>query len=142
MFSICSLIGNRQDSSGLIFSPDHLESMDVLNLGYQLASELSHIDLNQPSLPMIADDIICGILNNNIKISSDGAKYIAVENIGILFEEQLCLNVAALFKSYSRSVFLIIISSPTIIDHYYYPFKGNHNIKVNLSEVPYYILHR
>lgn len=124
--------------SGMVFLPERFDGLETLNLGAELAAELSQIDLNLPSLPMVANDMICDMLNHAIAVSSEGKKFIALENIAILFEPQLSLDVESLFKSYSRTSVLIIITKPTITNMCYFPFEGCQNIKVDLTGIPYY----
>lgn len=127
---------------GLVFLSECPDGLEMLNLGDELAVELAQIDLNQPSLPMIAHDMICDMLNHSIAESTEGQKYIAIENISILFEPQLSLDVEALFKSYSRTSVLIIIAKPAIADNCYFPFEGCQSFKVDLTGIPYCVLQR
>lgn len=124
----------------LVFLSEHIDGLDVLDLGCELAFGLSQIDIKQTMLPMITNDMICNMLNHSIAVSSEGNKYIAIENIAILFEPQLCLDVEALFKSFSRSAVLIIITKPAIKNKYYFPFEGCHSIKVDLTGIPYCVI--
>ena len=142
MFSLSSVLSERQITPGLVFLSECPDGLEVLNLGGELVAELSQTDLNQSSLPMIANDMICNMLNHSIADSAEGKKYIAIDNIAILFEPQLSLDIEALFKSFSRSAVLIISTKPTIADKCYFPFEGCPSIKVDLTGIPYCVLQR
>lgn len=142
MVSLNLLLDDKKAIPGLYFSPVRIDGIEPINIGNQLATELSHLDLNQSTLPMIVNDIISGILNNNIETSIEGLKYIAIDNIGILFEDKLGLNVSALLKSFSRTAAFFIITHTKVSDNYFFPFDGCTNIKVDLTDIPYFVLHR
>jgi len=127
---------------GLVFLSERPDDLNALNLGHELAAELAQIDLHNSSLPMIANDIVCNMLNHSISNSVEGIKYVAIENSAILFEPQLSLNIEALFKSYSRATVLIIVTKATVAEKCYYPFEGCQDIKVDLTDIPYCVLQR
>lgn len=91
---------------------------------------------------MVAKDILCSILDANVRQSEEGVMYLAIKNISILFEEQLSLNVEMLFRSYSRVNLLFVVGTSNVKGHRFFPFDGCSEVFVDLSEMPYSVIYR
>ena len=57
---------------------------------------------------MKAQDYLKSIISSNIHHDEEIGEFIAIKNIGILFEPELNLSVEALFNSWSQNTLLIV----------------------------------
>lgn len=121
---------------GLVFVHDEIVDGIVLNLGLDLAEELSKIDLNINFLPMMAEELLCGLLDKGIT-EDNGKRRLIVCNIGILFEKQLLLDVSSIFNRYSRNCLIVVQTEGKVIGTTFFPFGEGNGISVNLENIPF-----
>jgi hypothetical protein len=137
MLAFSSVFDNDSFHPGLVFVHDRIDGCAVLNVGEVLAEELAQCDLKSATLPMVAYDVLKDILDDNIHVGESGEKYLVIENLSILFEQQLALDVESLFRSYSRSVLLVVVTEYPIVNGCFRPFGDSSDIKVDLDGICY-----
>ena len=123
-------------NKGLVLSTQEIDGYDYTDMGYLLAEFLKGEDLDSVSLPMKAYDAVLAILKEQISISAEGNKYVAIKNFNILFEPSLKINVRKIIEESSRGIITILkLNQP--IDHKktYYPFPGDNNYSLDLSDL-------
>ncbi len=109
----------------LVFCHEKIEGICYVNIGKVLAESLVHEDLKSPIIAFTAEDLISGIMSSE-EVDSKIGSYLAIYNIGILFEQSLGLNLKSILDSVSKNKTLIICSDGTIdSNHYYFLQKGD-----------------
>ena len=91
----------------IVFVKGNVESLEYVDLGYELCSKIEDI-LTDRRLSMKAQDYLKSIIMSNIHKDNDLGEYIAIKNIGILFEPELNFSLEALFNSWSQNTLLIV----------------------------------
>lgn len=127
---------NRQSRSNLLFTSDVVESMTFVDIGRHLSSEIGFF-LEKKRLGMIAEDALKRILNRSLNRNAEIGEYIAIKNIGILFEPALHLDVKAILKNWSRDHVLIVKHEGEIRDGIFYLAANSAKQFVNLREITY-----
>ena len=123
--------------NGLVFVHDDIaDDAPILNIGYTLAEELSKIDLNVSCLPMMAEEILCKVLDRAISESGESGVVI-VSNINILFEKRLALDVASILRRYSRNCLVIIRTDGEIKENSFFPFGIGNGINIKIDNIPF-----
>lgn len=83
---------------------------------------------------------LCNKLFDQYAQSDLLGKYLALYNIGILFEPQLKLNVRNLLENYSKDKCLIIISDAEIENDTFWFFGKESGISVSLKGLSYIVI--
>ena len=91
----------------IAFVTGDAEGVSFVDLGYELSTKIEDI-LNDRRLSMKAQDYLKEIIASNIHKDSEFGEYIAIKNIGILFEPELNLSVESLLNSWSQNTILFI----------------------------------
>lgn len=120
----------------LLFTSHHPEGMVFVDIGLQLAKAIE-LSLSYRQLPMIADDAITKIIQDNLKNDLEIGNYIAIKNIGILFEPILHLDLHALFIKWSKSFALIVDSSEGMVknNRFYLSADIDQRYSIDLSDI-------
>lgn len=137
MISQAALFNDVFITPGIYFIRESVEGLNAANIGYEMAVELSQVDLHSPSLPMVAKDCLCELLDKSIQTLGNGRKILAISNTSILFEPQLALNVEAILRSYARSLPVVFETTGRVENDQYLPFADNEDIKVDLTNLKY-----
>ncbi len=127
-------------NKGLVLSTQEIDGYNYTDMGYLLAEVLKTEDLDSVSLPMKAFDAVKAILKEQTFISPEGTKYVAIKNFNILFEPSLKINVRRIVEESSKGIITILkLNQP--IDHKktYYPFPGDNNYSLDLSDFSVHI---
>jgi len=131
MPSITSYI-NPNARHNVILSPHEIDGVHYVDVGRELSSALQG-KAHNPNLPSFAENAINKIISGNIQTDSD-VRYVAIKNIGILFEPQLALNLSMFFRSNSQNQTLIVCAEGTINNNQF-AFCGNEDFTVDLSDL-------
>ena len=91
----------------LVFSNGCLDYIEYMNVGLEVSSYIEDI-LNDRKLSMRAQDFLNTKLRTGICHSNDIGDYIALTNVGILFEPALKFDIEGLFNRWSQNITLII----------------------------------
>jgi len=131
-----SIYVNRQSRSNLLFTTEVVEGLSFLDIGRLLSGEIES-SLEKKRLGMIAEDSLKRILNRGLCFNSEIGEYLAIKNIGILFEPGLHLDVKAILKNWSRDHVLIVKHEGEIRDGVFYLAFQAAKQSVNLKEITY-----
>ena len=77
------------------------------------------------------------LIKNNVISDSEIGKYVAIKNIGILFEPELKLDLRAKFDSWAKSYVLIVDANEGMIinNTFYLASARISTYSINLSEI-------
>ena len=109
MGEIASYI-NRQSRNNLLFTSKEVEGVCYVDIGRQLAEKIETF-LQKKRLGLIAEDALKKILSQGSCKNEEVGEYLAIKNIGILFEPVLHLDVKTILKNWSRDHVLIVNKS-------------------------------
>ena len=137
MVSFTSILDNNFAVPGVLLVHSGIEGCGVVNVGEVLSEELAQCDLKSSVLPMKANDLLREILDDSIIACEGDVKFLVLENLSILFEPELALDVESLFRSYARSVVLVIVDEHPIVNGCYWPFGTDSDIRVDLTGIRY-----
>ena len=110
----------------------------AVDLGKELSS-LIKPSLEHKRLSMKTKDLIGELVHSNIKSSDEIGKYIAIKNLGILFEPELKINFEHFLKTYSSDITLIIEWSGTISSNQLFFLSKEKGLKADLKNLTYSI---
>ena len=116
----------------LVFCDHSIDELHFVDVGFELSLRLSQSSLDDDSA--LAD--VLGQSSYHDKIGS----YLAISNIGILFEPELKFNIRNIIDSYSKNHVLIIQSEAEIYDGIFYFLKHTDKCSVNLQGLTYLIV--
>lgn len=94
--------------------------------------------VDDKNLSFEAEDCLEKIIENNV-VDAEFGKYVAIKNIGILFEPALRLNLEVKIDSWSRSYVLMVNRDEGEIDDdiFYLKTKEQKEFKINLMGIVY-----
>lgn len=124
----------------LLFTSHYPEGMVFTDVGVLLANAIESSLLDR-HLPMIADEAIEKIVSENVKHDLEIGDYIAIRNIGILFEPALHLDLHAKFSAWLKSYTLIVECLEGIIQNGCFYLAGaiDQHYSINLSDISHNI---
>ena len=123
----------------VIFCREVIPELTFVNVGLELSDKILKEGLDSPMLDFATDDFIQEIMSRHESHPEIG-NYLALTNIGILFEPSLSYNIPELFKSHSRNQILFIHTQAVIKDDVLYFNDPSDNITADLSGVHYIIV--
>ena len=112
----------------IVFCHKDIDEITFVNVGLILSQLLTDEEKIANSYQLLCNNILNYHLCNEVI-----GDYIAIENIGILFEPELKFDLRNIFESFSRNVCLIIKSDAEIIDDRFYFLTHDDSIEINLS---------
>ena len=109
----------------LVFCHEQIEGLTFVNVGKILAENLTKQDLHSPMIAYMAEEVLDEILSST-KVDDEIGSYVALDNIGVLFEPDLAFNLKSVIDSASTNK-VVIIHSDGIIksDRYYFLQEGD-----------------
>lgn len=116
----------------LVFCDHNIDELHFVDVGFELSLRLSRSSLDDDSA--LAD--VLGHSSYHDKIGF----YLAISNIGILFEPELKFNIRNILDSYSKNNVLIIQSDAEIQNGTFYFLKKSDRSAVNLQGLTYLIV--
>ncbi|KAF5057452.1 MAG: hypothetical protein PHS04_15075 [Tissierellia bacterium] len=121
----------------LLFIKREIEDISFVDVGTELSAAIEHI-LHEKRLSMVAEEALDKIIDQYTIQDPDIGDYVAIRNIGILFEPALHINLHAKVDSWSRTRVLIIHHEGTIHNHVFF-LTTNSEIKysLNLKDITY-----
>ncbi|WP_106830577.1 hypothetical protein [Parabacteroides pacaensis] len=103
----------------LLFISCTTDALSFIDIG-ALLSEAIEPHLQKKRLSLIAEEALDKIIEQNTFSDPDIGDYIAIKNIGILFEPALGLNVHSKFDSWARTHVLIVHNEGIIKNNVFY----------------------
>lgn len=108
-----------------------------MDVGTKLSSAIEPT-LQDKRLSMMAEEALDKIIDQYTMHDSDMGDYVAIRNIGILFEPALHINLHAKVDSWSRTRVLIIHHEGTIHNHVFFLTTNNETkYSLNLKDITY-----
>jgi hypothetical protein len=120
----------------LVFCHEHIEDLIFTDVGKVMANALKDENLRSQMVAYAAEDFLADILSSP-QVDSSLGKYIALENIGILFEPELGFNLKATLDNASTNKTIIICSEAQIKDNRLYFLQDGDNFSVDLTGLSY-----
>ena len=109
----------------LVFCHEQIEGLTFVNVGKILAENLTKQDLHSPMIAYMAEEVLSEILSST-KVDDEIGSYVALNNIGVLFEPDLAFNLKSVIDSASTNKVVIILSDGIIkSDRYYFLQEGD-----------------
>jgi len=121
----------------LLFVTHEIEGVSFVDVGTELSAAIEHI-LHEKRLSMVAEEALDKIIDQYTIQDHDVGNYVAIRNIGILFEPALHINLHAKVDSWSRTRVLIIYHEGTIHNHVFFLTTNNETkYSLNLKDITY-----
>ena len=127
---------NRQSRNNLFFISNEVEGIKYVDIGRLLSGEIEN-SLEKKRLGMIAEDALRKILSRGSVANEHIGEYLAIKNIGILFEPALKLDVLSILKNWSRDHILIVKHEGEIREGVFYLVSNSTKQTINLKEITY-----
>ena len=116
----------------LVFCHEPIDGLTFLNLGKVLATALRNENLRSPMIAYTAEDTLAEILST-LQNDSRIGNYVALYNIGILFEPALELNLKSTLENASTNKTIIIRSDGTIRSDKFYFLQPGDGLFIDLK---------
>jgi len=116
----------------IVFCKDDIEGIKFINVGIELASLLN----NQPEGISGIETIYRQVLNQSQQDKDIGI-YLAIENIGILFEPELKIDIRSILSNFSKNQILIVKTEALIDNDNLYFQNINDNVYVSLQDLSF-----
>ena len=120
----------------LVFCHKHIEGLIFTDVGKVIANALKDENLRSQMVAYAAEDFLTDILSSP-QIAASIGKYVALENIGILFEPELGFNLKATLDNASTNKTIIICSEAQIKDNRLYFLQEGDSFSVDLTGLSY-----
>ena len=121
----------------LLFVTRVIEGISFVDVGTELSTAIEPA-LQDKRLSMMAEEALDKIINQYTIHDPDIGDYVAIRNIGILFEPALHINLHAKVDSWSRTRVLIIHHEGTIQNHVFFLTTNSEtNYSLNLKDITY-----
>lgn len=120
----------------LVFIKNEPEDFVFTNLGFEMATHLD--DQTLPSI--VATSAFESVVAKGMQVHPEYGKYMAIKNIGILFEPSLRLNIKMLFESISRDTLLLICSDGIVKNDTFCFMNSTEGFGISLSGLSYLVI--
>lgn len=128
---------DRHARHNLLFVKGVIEGVRYVDIGRELSSRICD-KLDSRSLPMICDDALNEIIDCSTSKDETIGSYVAIHNIGILFEPSLLINVHDKFELCSREQVLIVNLEGTIVQKtFFLGQEQNSRYSIPLTDITY-----
>ena len=121
----------------LVFCHEHIQGLIYVDVGRTMAESLAKENLKSPVIAYAAEDYLSEIISATNVDSAIGS-YIALDNIGILFEPELGFNLKAVLDNASTNKTVIICSDGFIRNNIFYLLTDNDESNINLQGLSYF----
>lgn len=120
----------------LVFCHEPIEGLSFLNLGKVLATALAGEDLRSPMIAYAAEDTLSEVFSTSQNDFQIGC-YLALYNIGVLFEPKLEFNLKSTLDNASINKTIIICSDGVIQSDKYYFLQPGDDVFIDLKGLSY-----
>ena len=120
----------------LVFCHEPIEGLSFLNLGKVLATALAGEDLRSPMIAYAAEDTLSEVFSSSQNDFQIGC-YLALYNIGVLFEPELEFNLKSTLDNASINKTIIICSDGVIQSDKYYFLQPGDDVFIDLKGLSY-----
>ena len=116
----------------IVLCKKRIDGIDFINVGKELAMLLGDNPHEVPGFETMYRQVL-NRSNHNDQIGT----YLAIENIGILFESELKLDLRSVLNQYSKNQCLIIKTDSAIENDIPYFIDSTDGVSVNLQGLSY-----
>lgn len=121
----------------LLFVKSEIEDIEFIDIGKDLSAAIES-SLQKKRIALIADDRLERIIRENTTHDSVIGDYIALKNIGILFEPQLQFNLPIKFDIWAKTKVLIVNMEGTIVNNrFFLSGTSDINYSINLKDITF-----
>ena len=120
----------------LVFTKNEFEDFVFTNLGLEMATRLQ----GHTAPSVIASETFDSVIAKGLIVHPKYGKYVAIKNIGILFEPSLRLNVHMLFESISHDTLLVVCSDGIVKNDTLYFTNPTDGFGMPLSGLSYLVI--
>ena len=117
----------------LVFSRIPIQELEYIDMGYALSCFLSDQGVDSSNVLQNIDRIIQSHQHPRI------GKYLAIQNISILFEPELRINLRMLVESLSRTQTLILTSPASVSNHTFHFSSEEEEPSFSLEGINYLV---
>ncbi|MCQ2258856.1 MAG: hypothetical protein MJZ41_12825 [Bacteroidaceae bacterium] len=118
----------------IVFCRALVPGLSFIDIGKELSKFIQQSDFAVYDAPAFLQQLL-----GNAQRSEDGHQYIAINNIGILFEPELKINFQIFLDEFSVNNLLVVCSDAIVKnDKFYYP--DDNGIIVNLQGLSFNII--
>lgn len=107
---------DRRARHNLIFARSEIGGLEYVDVGKELAESLA-VQTDADMLPPLADKELNVLLEHHAREMEGVGRYVAIRNLGILFEPELALNVHDKISEWSKEKTLIVKLEGNIVDN-------------------------
>lgn len=123
----------------IVFCGEEISGLTYINVGRELSEALAHENLTSSMISYAADDALSDLLSKRFFDEVIGS-YLALTNIGILFEPELGFNLRKMLESESINRTLIICSWGEVNNNRYFFNSEGDGVSVDLTGLPNLVL--
>jgi hypothetical protein len=123
-----------QSGNKVVFHTQDITHLESVNIGERISESIYHF--KEPSrIAMQVSSVLSDLLNASISNHDMFGSYLAIENLGILFEPELKVDFARLLENYSQNNLLFVKWDGEIDANYLYFLTKEDGIKVNIKNL-------
>lgn len=123
----------------IVFSNGRLDNLQYLDVGLELSTGVEDI-LSDRRLSMKSQDILNRLFSDCTNSSPVYGSYLAIENVGILFEPLLKLDIMALLNKWSQNNLLVVnMGKGCVANETFYLVDGDSRCTINLHTFNYIV---
>lgn len=120
----------------LVFTNSEPAGFVFTDLGYEMATRLD----GQSYPSVVATAAFESVATKGTQDHPIYGKYLAITNIGILFEPELKLNVRLLLESFSHNTLLVVCSDGVIQNDTFHFDDSTEDYDIALSGLSYFVI--
>lgn len=128
-----------QSRNKIIFYKNEIPGIQPLNLGKKLSHEILPI-ASDAKIGMKSLIIIDELFTSSIRDNSDYGKYLAIQNVGILFEPELKTDFLQILDKYSSSNTLFVKWEGEIEDGILYFLTKEKGQKIDIKNLSHIVI--
>lgn len=128
-----------QSRNKIIFYKNEIPGIQPLNLGKKLSHEILSI-ASDAKIGMKSLIIIDELFTSSIRDNSDYGKYLAIQNVGILFEPELKTDFLQILDKYSSSNTLFVKWEGEIEDGILYFLTKEKGQKIDIKNLSHIVI--
>lgn len=123
----------------IVFFKEKQVDIPCLNVGYHLALEINKMDVSNP-LSFKIKNKLDTLLNNAVQKVEPFGSVLCIENLGILFEEELKLNFKLFLDNYSINTPLFIKWDGEMDNNTLYFLSREKGIEIDMNDISHITL--
>lgn len=120
----------------LVVSNDYIPNCHYVDVGYEMCRFIKD-DVSSSNIGLIAEDVLRGLFDRNVSYDNQLGAYVAIKNIGILYEADLRLDVKSILESSSKEHLTILKFDGEFKDGKLYFLTEQDKLSIDLSDLSY-----